>query len=101
MKKTKTTNKKFKTLRELFEDKKRWCAGAFAVNRKGWICEISSKSAVSFCLIGGVERVYETIDERRLAIKKLTQQSGACDLIIFNDTAGHAAVLELCKKAKV
>lgn len=47
-----------KTLTALFSRKSRWTQGQFARNRNGNKCDNFSSTAESFCLAGGIRRVY-------------------------------------------
>lgn len=46
------------TLQELFNDRKRWCKESFAKTESGGFASARSPDTVSWCLMGGIDKVY-------------------------------------------
>ena len=44
---------------QLFKSNKNWCRGNFARDKKGMGVDAADSTAVSFCAIGALRRVYE------------------------------------------
>ena len=76
-----------KNLQELFEDEKRWTQFAEARDQGGGSVGADSPDAVSFCLYGAVQRIYQKKD-RDEVFNKLTQITH-CSVIYFNDSLGY------------
>ena len=83
---------KCKTVRELLEKKARWTTDTFARNKDGVAISSEKRAAVSFCLLGACQRVYQKDDaQRSIAVCKLRQAvnelSGYRSISIFNDSS--------------
>lgn len=63
--------RKYKSLRALFRAKSRWCQGSFAKTAAGKAVTPSSKNATSFCLLGGIRKVYGNGEKAREITEKL------------------------------
>lgn len=57
--KTKTKAVKVRSLRGLFRKPDAWCKGYLAKTIEGFVVEPTNPLATSFCLLGGLERVYD------------------------------------------
>ena len=96
--------KKFKSLQELLSDRKRWCQGDLALSKSGKPIEVKSPHAVSWCLIGGIEKVYG-ISNMIMIQEKLYEVIGDNNygLVTYNDRSNCtiADIRKLVKKASV
>lgn len=105
--------RKFKSLRELFRNKRRWCKGAYARDMfNTGLDGPANDEAVSFCLLGGIGKVYGTVydatvrQKLRRAAKKLFPKryySTYEDLAQFNDNSKTTIkdIRRLVKEANV
>lgn len=66
-----------------FLNKHKWCRGASALSAKGRLVDVTSKSAVSFCLIGAIEAVYRKKAEQ--AFRPLLEKLGPLMISDWND----------------
>ncbi len=92
--------KKYKTLQKLFADPKRWIKGDYAKSKSGRSVDPTSKSAVKFCLLGGLQAVHDG-SSYHAAHHKIMSVSD--DFVNFND-APETTIKDiqiLVKKAKV
>jgi hypothetical protein len=93
-------------VKELLSDKARWTQHVNARDKRFNPCTVESERAVSWCLLGAIDKCYP--QDRYLAdniFKRLTSRIKAscpdiadCDgevLINYNDTRTHAEVLSL------
>jgi hypothetical protein len=103
--------KEFKSVRGLLQDKNRWTKGALAVNASGKVVSSSSETAVKFCLVGAVSRIYPSeknflkradVFKRLLAALKSFKYCYPT-IVQFNDAhlTTHDEVLKLIRKARV
>lgn len=72
------------TLQDLFRDKTRWTRKQYARDNKGYPVMTRDPYATSFCLAGGLIRLYDNLDERDKNEAKLRQVTGR-SLTAFND----------------
>lgn len=85
-------------IKNLFSDRTKWTTGYLARDANGTACHVSSKDAVSFCLLGAIEHCYGTADIKiyrkiRKSIEKLFPE---CDNIIcFNDTQSYETIMKV------
>lgn len=91
------------TLQELFADASRWTQGEMARDEHGEGCDTPDGACV--CLVGGVQKLYDTSEKRREVLGKLEAAAEKLyhydDLIDINDTLGLEAVRAICKEANV
>ena len=92
---------------DLLSDETRWCRGTFARNKDGYPVASDHADAVSWCLVGAVNKCYGVSSiSSGAAIGKLMDLSyrrSASGISSFNDAAGrtHAQILEVVKEAGV
>ena len=80
---------KFATLQELFADPARWTTGKTARDVHGHSTYAKSDGACSWCLIGGLERVYGDvyIGPRKKLREAIERRVGPRSITGFNDDA--------------
>jgi hypothetical protein len=89
--------------RSLIEDKDRWCRNHIGLDATGVSVFSTNPVAVKRCALGAlIAAAYELTHDHDaaddLAYEALRPQCATSTLIFINDTAGHAAVLELFDK---
>lgn len=77
--------RKFKTVAALLDRKERWTKSAYARSKIGRVVDVTSKSAVRFCLIGAIERVYGRGENYISATNKLVNVINTERIMAFND----------------
>ena len=78
--------KKYKTLQELFANKKRWTKYRRARDRKNIDVAVHSKMAVKWCLAGGIYKIYR--DKLSIPVlTKITNYIGIINIGFWNDKA--------------
>ncbi|MCI0530283.1 MAG: hypothetical protein L0Y56_22795, partial [Nitrospira sp.] len=79
----------YKTLQELFSSKKRWTKHSFAKDKYGKPVPVRSKKAVSFCLRGGIIKLYGEKTEARKKVENqvmdVLNKKYITDIAEFND----------------
>ena len=92
-----------KRVRKLLSDPNKWCQGAFARDKNSDHVESCSEFAVSWCLLGAINKEVGTSDDFSIygssAAKYLREKTGIRDIVLFNDHATHKQVLDLLDKA--
>jgi hypothetical protein len=94
--------RKYKTVRALLADKKRWIRGNYAVNNRNRVVKVEDDTACRFCLSGAIRRVYG--EDTIAAVEARGQIMLACGLgsiVAFNDSSTHKQVLAAVRKAKI
>lgn len=71
-------------LKELFTSPDKWTQGAEAKDKKGNIIPVFHPNAVSFCLMGGIHRCYNTFAEELDIINKISKHINIC-IMFWND----------------
>jgi len=92
-----------KTLQDLFADPKRWTAGNFARDFSGKGVSSYDKEAVSFCLIGGLNRIYTDMSARLEALGRIRNEvsDSLTELFSFNDESSYEDIRLLVKKLNI
>ena len=87
---------------KLLEDPKRWTRGVFARDEAGKKVQSTDESAVCFCVMGAISRVYGT-DRSRLWEKVVLSRPYTLSIPEWNDDPGttHAEVVGLLKELDV
>lgn len=99
--------RKYKTLRGLFNDAKRWTQDYFALDSGGESVEPISTDAVCFCLIGGVRRVYGRGKKAGRILEKieryLLENYGTTYVYLWNDNTRrkHKDIINLTRALKI
>jgi hypothetical protein len=93
-------------VRELLSDKSRWTQRTFARDSNGWSTDVDSGNAVSWCLVGAMEKVagrgnFISIEKMRSRVRASVPDLAnyGYSLSMFNDTQPHANVLALLDRA--
>lgn len=84
------------TLTELFEDKSRWTQGTMARDTNGKMLPSEDPSAVCWCLLGGLDKVYKDFVTKTAAYKKISDRVG--NLNTFNDRNSYETIYQLVKE---
>ncbi len=95
---------KFNTLQKLFAVPERWTQGAFARSADGAkVPNITEDSAVCWCLLGGVGKVYGDGPAYASVLRALRDALSDTALSRWNDSHGrtHKDILDLVTKARV
>ncbi len=89
-------------IKQLLSKKSRWCKRMFAQDQNGVAVSSGSPDAVSWCLLGAVNKCYEH-GEAHSALRKLIQAlpKGFDSLSQFNDTVTFNRLQTLLRKANV
>lgn len=96
---------------DLLKDPDRWCQGSFALDENGNDVEPTDPNACRFCLHGAAEKLYQeakrhsdALSRIRKAILMVLPEDSPYHLRVvanFNDTATHAMVVDVLRKARV
>jgi hypothetical protein len=97
---------KLKALRELLGDRAKWSRCAYACDKQGYAVAPLSERACSWCLLGGVEKVYGegVYSEMNEVTNALYITAAKMDmpetkyLSRINDSLGYVAVITLIDK---
>ena len=90
-----------RALRALLTPKEAWCKGAYARTAGGHSVSSSDESARSFCIIGGINRITEGVDETvrgsltSILSRAIESICGDHSIPRFNDSATHEEVLSV------
>ena len=84
----------FKSVQQLFKNKKRWIKGADALNKYNEDVTVESNNACKWCLSGGLRKVYVTdkkVNDARDKIYKVINKNRKNKIVItlWNDTKGR------------
>jgi hypothetical protein len=102
--------KKYKKVKTLLADPKRWCKGYYAVDSNGKISTPLNPEAVCWCLSGAVKKIYTSLDSlnaihRKLrdSVEKLYPLRFAGNIIAFNDAqeTTYKDIMKVLKDANV
>lgn len=96
----------YKTVAELLADPARWTKGCAARGKSGREVDPRGRAAVSFCVDGAIDHVYQDSAEGVAAFKRATllvrRRYGWRHVSSFNDSSrSHRAVLTFVRKAGI
>jgi len=91
------------TLQDLFADRKRWTTGCFARDEYGKGVFSFDNRAVSFCLMGGICRVYRDLETRMLIHQLVLDELNIpfTQFLSFNDKSSYNEIYNLVKKLNI
>lgn len=95
----------YNTLIELFEDPKRWSPYAFALDANGKHVSSLEETAVSWCLLGGINKVYGYETDRGKEVWNTIKQAWIeasgdpkMTMFLYQETLTHAQFLAEMKR---